>query len=100
MKEDKPYKDQHALSSRIYEGYVEHKRKKPKEHAFRYGLYFYCFDLDELGYLDHTLPLFGYNRIRPASIFSGNRPDFSGHVSALFELYLQPGQLLLRFEQK
>lgn len=69
MKKDKSCKDQQALSSRIYEGYVEHKRKKPKEHVFRYGLYFYCFDLDELGYLDRTVPLFGYNRIRPASIF-------------------------------
>ena len=75
MKEDKPYKDQQALSSMIYEGYVEHKRKKPKEHAFRYGLYFYCFDLDELGYLDRTVPLFGYNRIRPASIFDKDYLD-------------------------
>lgn len=75
MKEDKPMKDQRALSSMIYEGYVEHKRKKPREHAFRYGLYFYCFDLDELAYLDRALPLFGYNRVRPASIFDKDYLD-------------------------
>lgn len=54
---------------------MEHTRKKPKEHTFRYGLYFYCFELDELGYLDQTLPLFGYNRIRPASIFDKDYLD-------------------------
>jgi cyclopropane-fatty-acyl-phospholipid synthase len=75
MNQDKPYKDQHALSSKIYEGYVEHKRKKPRAHAFRYGLYFYCFDLDELAYLDQKLPLFGYNRIRPAAIFDKDYLD-------------------------
>lgn len=75
MKKDKPYNDQQPLSSMIYEGYVEHQRKKPKEHAFRYGLYFYCFDLDELRYLDRTMPLFGYNRIRPASIFDKDYLD-------------------------
>ncbi len=75
MKEDKPIINQRALSSAIYEGYVEHKRKTPREHAFRYELYFYCFDLDELAYLDRTMPLFGYNRMRPASIFDKDYLD-------------------------
>jgi len=56
------------MRSCIYEGYTEHQRVRPAEHHFRYNLYFYCFDLDELPYLNRTLPLFAYNRFRPVSI--------------------------------
>lgn len=56
------------MKSCIYEGYTEHQRVKPAEHHFRYTLYFYCFDLDELPDLDRTLPLFAYNRFRPVSL--------------------------------
>ncbi len=57
------------MNSGMYEGYVEHRRFVPAEHHFRYRLYFYCFDLDELEELDRRLPLFGYNRFRPASLY-------------------------------
>ena len=57
------------MNSCIYIGYIEHRRFSPAVHHFRYPLYFYCFDLDELEALDHALPLFGYNRLRPTSLY-------------------------------
>lgn len=63
------------MESCIYEGYIEHRRIKPAEHHFRYPLYFYCFDLDELDELDRCLPLFGYNRLRPSSLTDGDYLD-------------------------
>ena len=56
------------MNSRIFLGFVEHKRLKPVQHSFRYPLYVYSFDLSELETLDRTLPLFGYNRVRPVSL--------------------------------
>lgn len=61
--------------SKLYEGFVEHKRALPRAHAFRYDLYFYAIDLDELNLLDRDLPLFGHNRIRPASIMDTDYLD-------------------------
>lgn len=57
------------MKSTIINGHVEHVRLKPVKHRFRYPVYFYCFDLDELLDLDRRLPLFGYNRLYPVSIF-------------------------------
>lgn len=47
---------------------MEHTRLQPVRHEFRYPLYVYGFDLDELSRLDASLWLFGYNRIRPVSV--------------------------------
>ena len=57
------------MRSCLYEGSIEHRRTRPREHHFRYPLYLYCLDLDELGDLDRNLPFFGYNRFRPAAIY-------------------------------
>jgi cyclopropane-fatty-acyl-phospholipid synthase len=74
---DPVLKDQPAniRESKLYEGFVEHKRALPTEHAFRYYLYFYAIDLDELDLLDRDLPLFGHNRIRFASIMDADYLD-------------------------
>jgi cyclopropane-fatty-acyl-phospholipid synthase len=56
------------MNSKIFSGVVEHTRFHPVRHEFRYPLYVYGFDLDELAALDKRLPLFGYNRFRPAAI--------------------------------
>ena len=56
------------MSAFIYEGHIEHHRHKPRDHRFRYPLYVYGFDLEDLPELDLRLPFFGYNRFRPASI--------------------------------
>ncbi len=56
------------MNSRIFIGHVIHKRLTQKRHGFRYPVYLYAFDLDELALLDQTIPWFGYNRFRPVSI--------------------------------
>jgi cyclopropane-fatty-acyl-phospholipid synthase len=57
------------MKSKIYKGRIEHNRYLPVAHSFSYPLYIYAIDLDELPELDRRLPLFGYNRLRFASIF-------------------------------
>ncbi len=57
------------MNSRIVTGSVSHTRFEPKEHRFDYRVYAYVLDLDELEVLDRELRLFGYNRVRLASIF-------------------------------
>ena len=39
-----------------------HARTTPAENVFRYGVYFFVLDLDELPALDRQLRLFGWNR--------------------------------------
>ncbi|MDT8419532.1 MAG: DUF1365 family protein [Desulfuromonadales bacterium] len=68
------------MTSLIYHGDVSHARLSPVQHSFRYPVYFYGFDLDELPDLARRNPLFGYNRIRPVAIHDrdyltpGNEP--------------------------
>lgn len=56
------------MNSLIYQGEVSHARLTPVSHSFRYPVYFYAFDLDELPQLARQIPLFGYNRLRPVAI--------------------------------
>jgi len=65
------------MNSMIYQGEVSHARLRPIQHNFRYPVYFYAFDLDELTELARRNPLFGYNRLRPVAIHDRD--------------YLQPG---------
>lgn len=53
------------MKSRIHRGEVTHRRIGPVEHAFRYPVTFFAFDLDELDALPRLCPLFGRNG-RPA----------------------------------
>ncbi len=63
------------MNSKIYLGSVEHSRFQPVTHTFKYPIYFYGLDLDELTALDQSLWLFGYNRLRPASIHDSDYLD-------------------------
>ncbi|PLX79484.1 MAG: DUF1365 domain-containing protein, partial [Desulfuromonas sp.] len=36
------------MTSRIYQGEVMHSRFAPRKHSFRYPVYFYALELDEL----------------------------------------------------
>lgn len=57
------------MNSRIYTGEVMHSRRAPVVHSFRYPIYVYAFDLDELDALEQSLfPLFGHNKWRPVSL--------------------------------
>ena len=59
--------------SRIYRGEVTHERIEPTRHAFTYPMTFFGFDLAELGAIETSNSLFGYNRCRPLRI---NDADF------------------------
>ena len=63
------------MKSCIFKGNVQHERLTPVIHRLQYPLYVYCFDLDELEELDRSLPLFGYNRFRPTSIYDEDYLD-------------------------
>ncbi|MBW2520411.1 MAG: DUF1365 family protein [Deltaproteobacteria bacterium] len=56
------------MNSKIYLGEVMHARLMPVKHRFRYPVYFYAFQLDELPHIAERSLLFGYNRLRPVAI--------------------------------
>ena len=56
------------MNSRIFRGTTTHARYSPVRHDFRYRLYWFGIDLDELELLDRTIRGFGYNRRSLASI--------------------------------
>ncbi len=57
------------MRSLLYQGEVSHSRLTPVKHSFRYPVYFYAFDLDELAELARSNPLFGYNQLRPVALY-------------------------------
>ncbi|WP_246813874.1 DUF1365 domain-containing protein [Leptospira gomenensis] len=50
------------MNSCIFRANVIHDRTFPKKNRFRYGIYTFCLDLDELERLDSELKLFGSDR--------------------------------------
>ena len=56
------------MNSLIYQGEVSHARLAPVKHSFRYPVYFFAFDINELPELARQNPLFGYNQLRPVAI--------------------------------
>ena len=51
-----------ALNSVLYRCSVMHQRLKPKRHGFRYSVFMFYLDLDELDWLHRHLPFFSRNR--------------------------------------
>ena len=50
------------MTSCLYEGQVVHERRTPVRHLFRYGVYMWLVDLDELAALDRGLWALGFDR--------------------------------------
>lgn len=50
------------VGSALYECTVVHERFAPKRHRFAYRIFYFAFDLDELGALEHRLALFSCGR--------------------------------------
>jgi DUF1365 family protein len=50
------------MRSRLYSGQLMHLRVEPKRNLFRYRVYMWMVDLDELDELSRALPSFGHNR--------------------------------------
>jgi len=59
-------------SSALYEGWVMHRRLRPRRHAFRYRVFAILLDLDELHELSQRLRLFAWNK---AGVFSFHDRD-------------------------
>ena len=57
------------MRSMLYTGELVHTRLQRVQHTFRYPLYLAAFELSELAALSRTIPLFGYNRTRPLSLW-------------------------------
>jgi cyclopropane-fatty-acyl-phospholipid synthase len=80
------------MKSRIFTARVQHTRLIPVRHQLQYSLYVYCLDLGELDKLDRSLPLFGYNRFRPASLYDRDYlDDGPGSIREKLLRYLEPG---------
>lgn len=67
------------MTSCIYRGYVRHRRRRPRVHAFRYRLWLYYLDLDELPEIDRTVRLFSVNRFNAVAFH--NRDHLDGRPS-------------------
>lgn len=81
----------HPFRSRIIVGEVTHARYEPVVHRFRYPVYFYVFDLDELPALARAMPAwFGHNRWRPVSLRDGDylREDTGRTIRAKLDAHL------------
>jgi uncharacterized protein len=63
------------MHSRIYKGWVEHRRSAPREHRFRYRMFMLYIDLAELPHLFDGVP--GWSASRPALAWF-RRDDYLG----------------------
>lgn len=63
------------MHSRIYKGWVSHRRAAPKQHRFRYRLFMLYLDLAELPQLFDTTPFWSARRRAPAWF---KRSDYLG----------------------
>jgi DUF1365 family protein len=57
------------MNSRIYQGETVHCRHKPRQHAFKYRMFWMSIDLNELPILDRDIRSFGYNRRSLVSLY-------------------------------
>ncbi len=63
------------MKSLLICGFVEHIRHQPIQHAFRYPVTYYAFDLDELPFLGRRLPFFSHNRPNVVSLWDADYLD-------------------------
>ncbi len=69
------------MKSCIYTGWLDHSRLTPILHQFRYPMYCYGINLDELDELNKNLPLFSYNKFNLFSIHDADYlPGYKGSI--------------------
>jgi len=66
------------MNSALYTGTISHKRIRPVENSFTYGIYFIYVDLAELGDLDSSLARFGHNRSALVSLWDADHGPRDG----------------------
>ncbi len=67
-------------NSCIYNGQVIHKRFKPKQHYFKYNVFSFLIDLEELRIIEKKIKFFSYNKFNLISFYDedhGNRDGSS-----------------------
>jgi cyclopropane-fatty-acyl-phospholipid synthase len=77
-----------AIQSRIYVGHVMHERKGSTQHLFRYPVYVYALDLDELETLHQRLSLFSYNAPNIVSLRDEDYLKGSGSIRERLDVFL------------
>ena len=70
------------MTSCLYAGYVRHRRRGPRVHAFRYRLCLFYLDLDELPELDRTVRFFSANRRNAVAFHDRDHLDGRGGDTA------------------
>ena len=63
------------LNSRLFEGWIRHRRYSPKKHSFRYPLFMSWLDLDELDQVMALSPFWSLERFNLVSFY---RSDYLG----------------------
>ena len=63
------------MPTRLFVGDLVHARTGAVAHTFRYPVYTYAFDLDELPELARRHPWFGHNRVRPVALHDRDHLD-------------------------
>ncbi len=76
------------MTSCLYAGYLRHRRRRPRVHAFRYRLCLFYLDLDELPEIHRTVRLFSVNRLNAVAFhdrdhLDGRLADTRARVAAL-----------------
>ena len=64
-----------ALNSRLFKGWVRHRRYSPKKHSFKYGIYMSWIDLSELDQVMALSPFWSLERFNLISFY---RKDYLG----------------------
>jgi DUF1365 family protein len=77
--------------SALYEGWVMHRRLRPRHHRFKYSVFAMLLDLDELAGLDRSLKLFAWNRRGLFSFHDRDHGDGRDLKIWLDELLAQAG---------
>ena len=77
------------MISRLYTAHVMHTRFAPAPHRFRYPVFTFAFDLDELPALDRGVRGFGYNRRALVSLHDRDYLRGEGDIRARLMRFLR-----------
>jgi DUF1365 family protein len=66
------------MRSKLYSGWVAHRRLRPKLHSLHYRVFWFALDLDEIEQVDSRLRLFSHNGFNAFSLWDADYGDGSG----------------------
>ncbi len=65
-------------NSCIYVGNVIHKRFKPKKHFFKYKVFSFYLNLNEIDIINKEIPFFSYNKFNLISFYDADHGERDG----------------------